>query len=262
MSDSAAQHKSILINALVLAFASSRMKSVIPPDALRSVLEVQWVDLFTDDQFDLQEVWELFEHQVNFDAKEAVAPMCRFKSWEQRLQVPIRMPNQLQGLSALEITENAAGCMVGQHQIDKVFAGLGKKVVTIAPVLGVDAKQREGRPAILAALVVVALGTLVFSGISLYKGCDTAPKWVDETKLVTEIPLKNVQRLGPDVTATLADPAWLKIDIETRRKQVAATLNTLKSDGVRAFVIVNENGKQAVVAVTVGSKRVVKVTFR
>ena len=116
-----APSKSVTIDALVLVFSHSKVRDIVGTDALRTVVSVEYRDLTANGYFDLQAIWELLEEQPGFDADAAVAPMCRFKTWQRHLNMEVRLPDALRNMSEGELATAAAECVVPTPDMQRLF---------------------------------------------------------------------------------------------------------------------------------------------
>ena len=100
-------NKRTIIDALVVAFSHSGVRDVVGTDALRSVLEVEFHEMFSGSEFDLQPLWDLLSEQPGFVANDAIPPICVFKSWGPRLFINVLLPKDVSNLEPVECNQRA-----------------------------------------------------------------------------------------------------------------------------------------------------------
>jgi hypothetical protein len=114
-------NRRVVVNALVLAFSHSKLNKVVGTDAFRSVLDAEYRTLTADGVFNLGPVWELIESQPGFDPEQAGPPLCRFKSWEGLIGIPVALPPQLASLSAAEQSRLADSCTIPSRDLQRLL---------------------------------------------------------------------------------------------------------------------------------------------
>lgn len=111
-----------IVDALVLAFSHSGLSDVVGSDALRMVLDGQYVDLMEGRTFRIDKLWSLLEEQPGFSADLALPPLCRFMSWQSILELQPKLPPALETLSLQEREDSAANCPVTEEQLESAMA--------------------------------------------------------------------------------------------------------------------------------------------
>jgi hypothetical protein len=284
-----------IVDALVLAFSHSKLNKVVGTDAFRSVLDAEYRTLTRDGVFDLGPVWELIEGQPGFDADHAGPPMCRFKSWESLLGIPVKLPPQLEGLPPNKQTELAEQCGVPTQALKAALKGDEATDMSTSgtmPVGGtsgampraaratkgmepVAAKKTTGIPAvatpndkrrriILGIAVAVAVIGFGFGGFQLYQACG-GPEFsafsAGEIN-ASGVPARNAQRMGKQVAVTLSDESWLTTPEETRRTQLAEALQKVQRQGIAVLVVRDRANAVRATAQFIGESSDIKVSFR
>jgi hypothetical protein len=250
---SPAPQKRDVIDALVLAFSHSKLRSVVGTDALRSVLDVEYRDMLSGNVFDLGPLWELLEEQPGFDAALAAPPMCQFKTWERRLGLEVAMPAALADLKASEIIQRAAECPIPTKELQALFRGneagspkealrASQKTAAVAAEHGVPAPvaaHARRRKTIFLVATVIAVAGLGFAGVYGYRAFNVTPKWTSITAagFPGDLPAADAERLGDQVGARLTDPGWLARPEAERREQLAAGLRALADQGVTVLFL-------------------------
>lgn len=280
---SVASQKRMVIEALVLAFANSQARDIVGTDALRSVLEVEYHELVSDGVINLQPLWELLEQQPGFEAPQALAPVCAFKSWEKRLAIQVQLPDSLSELTQEQTLGHAAECAVPRPDLNAVFrgtAGVSAEVPAAAKreqPKAKKAKKTKGtnipaqkaesarRPAIAVVAGVIGVACLAFAGVTLYKSCATTTgKWAQlaPAQISSSIPIASADRLGKQVRVTLSDDKWLSLDKEERSDQLKAALRKLESREIDSLVILDSKATVRADARLLGRTGELRVTFR
>jgi hypothetical protein len=264
--------KATIISALLLACNHTRLREIVGEDALRSVLVVQFRDLFRHGVFLLQPVWDLLHGQPGFDDGAARAAFCRFKLWEDKLAIAVRLPDDFGDLGAAACTAAAAECQVPPAALNKILGEdpalaasvsvpvpKSRKPTTAIPTAIDGASQLSTRvvaaPArrsqlIQVAAAVVALLAFGYTSVSLYRGCGAGVQWqaVPLAAVREHVPLERAERIGDQVRGVLADPAWLSRSREVREAELGAALRALAGSGVTVLFIQDHGGAIRAVA--------------
>jgi hypothetical protein len=279
------------LEALILAFAHSRAKSLVGTDALRSVLSGQYRQLQRDGNFDLEPVWELLAQQPGFDPDQVRPALCRFKTWEGHLGVSILMPAAMTGLDEGERMTLAAMVFVPAQELSRVLQG--KQVPSEVPGPSASAPEPEARPPAprsdkvapavtvavaarepllrrltrgqrrfleIAAIILAVIGFAV-AGVQLQRGCST-PAW-DQigTRFAGEIPLRAAERQGPEVSGSLQDSRWLGLAAPVRTAHLKRALEALPRD-VQVFFVRDGDGQVRAIARWFGQPRQISITLQ
>lgn len=139
------------LEALILAFSCSRARELVGTDALRSVLGGQYRDLVADGTFHLELVWQLLAEQPGFDPAAVMPPLARFKSWQPRLGLTVRLPAAMTDLSEGRLAELAAEVQVPAADQARVWRGLPETEAQPAGDRKADPSARAGAPRARAA---------------------------------------------------------------------------------------------------------------
>ena len=252
---SAPTPKRMLIDALVLACANSRLRDVVGTDALRSVLDVEYRDLTAGGAFDLQTIWELFEQQPGFDPDSAAAPLARFKSWEKRLGMEIKLPGAMRNLSDGELSIMASECAIATPDLQKLFRGVKEedepKKVPKTSALTVDSESQSSMPpeadtmltpsrrrALEIGLGVLGVVALGFAGMTVYGECNQKANWKGISgDFAGDLPITSPERIGNQVAATLTDASWRSLPIDERRQQLGDALHRLRDQDINVLFL-------------------------
>lgn len=238
--------KTRVIEALVLALSSSDLREIVGTDALRSVLTVEYNDLVESGSFDLQQVWELLEKQPGFSPEAARAPMCRFASWENDLDIRVTLPDALASLDAKQRALLANQCKVPRARLSPLFSGrtASKNKSATARAPRGEKRHAVARPRLVVVAAVVGLLGCAFAGFSLLRDC-AGPRWdaIAASEFAGDLPIADAVQLGAEVGATLTDEDWLSLPEETRRTQLEAALRRLEPHKITVLFLRDENGK-------------------
>lgn len=256
--------KRTIIDALVLAFSHSEIRAVVGTDALRSVLEVEFKDMMSGSTFDLEQLWDLLQSQPGFTAEAAVPPMCLFKSWEARLGIEVKMPAELEELSASERASRASACQVPTQELRKLLrepdaarissrqpaVKRSEKPTARAPAPSGGFADRFGperRRTLMIAAGVIALVCFVFVGVTVWRAVTVDAKWQDlpASVITGDLPVAEPERLGDEVSATLTDAGWTARPRTDREEQLRVALENLRSRGVRVLIVRHDGAIQA-----------------
>jgi hypothetical protein len=275
------------LEALIVAFAHSRAKTLVGTDALRSVLSLQYRELPDDGAFDLEPVWELCAQQPGFDPVHVRPPLCRFKSWEAQLRITVLMPRAMAGLDRNALAELAAQVHVPARDLKRVFGGArilsgepdpaaaGPVTETPRPPARAEPPtqvpqttrtpllrrlSRRRRRALEIAAVVLAVAGFAVAGIQLQRGC-RGHSWAElSTRFAGDLPLAEAARQGPEVSGTLRDAGWFALSPAARTAQMKAALEALPRD-VQSFFVRDRDGQVRAVARWFGQPRQIAVTL-
>jgi hypothetical protein len=247
-----------VIEALVLCFASSSLKDKVPADALRSVLVLQYRDLFVDGVLDLGEVWDLLEAQPGFDPEAAGPPLCRFKSMESQLGLTVRLPEHLEKLPWPDREDLAARCRVDSDALDKLgrkeeraeqrAREPSRKVRKLDPT---EVPARAGRgvaPVKLLLVSLLALGSLGVAGYFLWDAVGGGIQFTRMQADLGDLPATDLSRRGNEAIATLTDDGWLTQSEKKRRGHLEVALGNLEAAGVEVLVLRDSRGELAATA--------------
>ncbi len=243
-----------VIEALVLVVSNSAAKDVITPESLRSVINVEFEDMLSEDHvFDLDMVWEILEEQPSFDAELVKAPLCVFKTFEPHLDMTIKMPEAMADMSAGRISIKASDVKIPAVEMKRVLRGddsAEKKAPSqVAEVIDDQPADVGGSSSrlpnwVMPMALAIALGAFGFTGFTLFQTC-SGPKadWKSVSlSALSELPVKNARRFGAQVEATLTDDTWLSQDEKTRKTQLEAALEKLRVDGIRVIALRDASG--------------------
>jgi hypothetical protein len=276
------------LEALILAFANSRAKTLVGTDALRSVLSGQYRQVHHDGVFDLEPVWQLLAEQPGFDPDQVRPPLCRFKTWETELELTVRLPAAMSSLALHEIAELATQVQVSARERARVLEGAlvrsgdpevdaaalaaepaPRPLVRTMPPVSVPPTMRTPRLRRLsrgqrrgmsAAALVLALAGFGAAGFQLQRGCATHPWDEVSIRFAGDIPLAGAARQGPEVSGELRDGRWLTLPPAVRTGHMKAALEGLPSD-VQVFFVRDRDRQIRAVARWFGQPRQIAVTF-
>lgn len=282
------------LEALILALRHSRAAHLTGSSVLRQVLSGSYRDLVKDGRFDLASVWELLAAQPNFDPAQVMPAFAKVKSWESKLGKTVALPPLMQHLTDAELAEMAAAVHVPALELAHVLRGGKVDTELVEEIPRTDAGRRatprmrkqardtgappaepragtspprprlspaRRRAVMLAAGAVAALG-FGFAGLMLARGCQGRSWDRVAADFAAGIPLAGAERSGPEVAATLRDPAWLKLPADRRRDQMSAALRALPA-GVEVFFVRDRAGDVIASARWFGKRpRRIAVTLR
>lgn len=243
--------KDRVIEALVLAISHSALGDVAGTDALRSVLRVEYHDMVEGKVFDTEQLWELLAEQPGFDPEAAKPPLALFKTWESRLELDIKLPEAMAGMSDRERAMAASDCRVPPAELKLLFRmqtgetpreARPARATTQQPAANTSGRHepvtaRKPRPPWLAWVAVVfALGGFSFAGYSGYQYCSPGAQWSGFDKAaLSPLPIKDASRLGDQVTASVDTAAWNDLDRDAQHKQLKIALMQLEDQGVKVI---------------------------
>lgn len=273
--------KRVIVDALVLAFSHSEIRSVVGTDALRSVLDVEYKDMMTGSTFSLEQLWDLLKSQPGFNPEAAVPPMCLFKTWESRLGIEVQLPEEIAGMRLADQTARASVCRVPTQELRRVINDseparpaiktTGRhKGVQGRPASGRIPEQADGlagrlsperRRLVLIAATAIAVVGFTFAGLSVWRAVMVDAKWEDmsASAIAGELPISDPERLGNEVGATLTDPGWLARPQAEREAQLQVALEGLRSRDVRVLFLRLDGKVRA--AAEVGSGGAIRYRF-
>jgi hypothetical protein len=271
--------KRAIVDALVLAFSHSDIRSVVGTDALRSVLDVEYKDMLSGSTFDLAQLWELLQTQPGFTADAATPPMCVFKSWESRLGIEVKLPAELAGLSASERTGQASVCRVPTQELRRVLkdpepaqpGSGGSRSATRKQAQAPGGARSTGalagrisperRRILMIAAGVITLVCFVFVGLTIWRALSTDAKWQDLPAggIAGTLPVSEPARLGDEVGTTLTDPDWMALSRGEREEQLRVALESLRPKGVRVLFVRHDGDLRA--AAEVGRDGTIRYRF-
>jgi hypothetical protein len=279
--------KQAVVESLLLACQHSGVIQFITPEALRTVLELEYADLIGTGSFDLQAVWELLEEQPRFDAEAVGPPMAAFKSWEERLGVPVELPLALRSLSAGERAELAARCPVPAGRVSRVIADVadaekiaardaerraaareaaatGMAVPVAGPPRGrLGAWMAKHRGTVIGVSALLGVAGFGVAGVATLKACSPSGEWTQVAADFGDLPVSDPRKLGSQVGVRLTDPGWLELPRERREKQLVAALDRLGPQQVTVLFVTDDRGEvRASVQRHGGRKPRVEVRFR
>jgi len=254
--------KEQLIDALVLAFAHSEIANLVGTDALRSVLGVEYHEMMQDGVFDMQLLWELLSDQPAFEPATAAPPLCLIKTWQEKLGLEIKLPEELAGLEDRDRAIEANKCKVPVAEIKLLFRMTSAPRTAAArqrrdSMGAADRKrqrrnsapprsQRKKHPAWHGWLAgMVAAGTLAFTGITLYGHCQgVGGHWDQSQVTLDDLPTRSVTRMGSQVRAEVDPGSWRKLNADAKRRKLRDALLGVQDRGVK--VIALRQGKSVV----------------
>lgn len=251
--------KNTLINALILACSQSLLRDIVGTDALRSVLDVEFRELLVGGTFRLQPVWDLFASQPGFEPDAAIPPMCRMKSWERQLGVDVVMPAALAELGPSEIVSHASRCDVPLAELQKILRAdpeLGQGRST-NPDMSIKARTtgkhehaagkraRDTSSRWLPLVAAIAVIGLALGGYSLWQGIGGSPAWqsVNLASFAGDLPIRDAERIGDQVRATITDEGWLARPARERERALEDALRKLEPQGITVLFLRDQAGE-------------------
>jgi hypothetical protein len=239
--------KNQLIELVVLALGASQMRDV-GLKALRGVLASDPKFSVLDGAADLQPVWDLLESQPEFQKAAAVSALCYVKGLEGRLGISIKLPAQLDEISAADRLEQAQACRPRREDVERVVQGLeparkpSALPATEAPVLVKPPNDKRRRVVGIVA-AVVALASLGFVAAVVIDNVDTTPQFknLDTAEFAGDLPVSSARVWGSEVRVSLVDMAWLKQPEDRRRKQLVQALERLQNRPTRIMTLIVED---------------------
>ena len=261
--------KQTIIDLLVLVFSRSEVRDLVGTDALRSVLAIRYQEMVRRDELLLEPLWALLSDQPNFDPAAATPALCRFKTWESHIGLQVVLPAALGDIDSTTLEEWANDVVIPAAELKSIIqpgqasadnsrknrstASKARQAQSTVSILQEASDQqysdrgkraKGSRTARIAGweipLAIVAVLTLGFAGYTIYgftAGADYT-EYRDDAFL--QIPVKDVQKLGDQVGAVLADEAWLKTPREEREAQLTAVLESLSGDAVQVVYVMND----------------------
>ncbi|RMH39045.1 MAG: hypothetical protein D6689_17805, partial [Deltaproteobacteria bacterium] len=165
----------------------------------------------------------------------------------------MRLPAHLQGATERDIAIAATSSAVPRHEVARALEppeARARRRSTLlqfeadapAPVLPDRAPTWRERREVLWAAVAVFLAAAGFVAFTLLRASGGGWQGIDAGAIDVGIPLAGAQRLGTQVSATLADTAWLQADEATRREQMEAALRAVDAVGADSFVLRDASG--------------------
>lgn len=242
-----------VIEAIVLAFSRSDLRTVVPPDAFRMVLNSRYGGLVPGGRLSLQEVWSMLQGQPGVQPEVATPAFCLIKSWEQRFGMPVDLPAHLNGLSQSERAAEAAKIKVGVVDLDRALAAgtaapasepasrprVSEPKKPVAPRM--DARQRR-------LTIGLAVGIAAAAGLAGWRvvrevsgGGDWKPAKLED--LLEPLPVKTARKLGKQVTVTIGDPAWFEQSAEERRAQLTRAIERLSDRDFDSLAVLSPDGQ-------------------
>ena len=261
MANTPVSRKSV-IDLIVLAFVHSAVKDLVGTDALRSVLEVRYRSMTQDGDLNLEPLWSLLCDQPGFDQAAATPAVSKLKSFESQLGMAVRLPEAMAGLDDATIQEWASTVDIPAHLVQAALKGSepagkprttarSKKVTDLIEAAvetesKPDPKSKKRGPRLadrlrgweipLAIVGVLGLGV---AGYSFHGFACSQAQFRAVNVDFGEIPVKQIQQLGDQIGAVLADEAWLALPKDTRKEQLAQVLSSLAGDSVRAVFVMS-----------------------
>lgn len=250
-----------IVDALVLAFSHSGLSDVVGSDALRMVLDGQYVDLMEGRTFRIDKLWSLLEEQPGFSADLALPPLCRFMSWQSILELQPKLPPALETLSLQEREDSAANCPVTEEQLESAMAdalargGAVPEIHRPTPVAPPEQTSTQKRntqktavenkltklvrnPVFAVAIFFVGLSSL---GAVLYLNFRTPPR-VEITGALGDLPVASAWRQGDQVSIQLKDNDWFSQHRRDQKKALKSALSNPKLDGSEAYLVRDTSG--------------------
>ena len=248
----ASPNKRTVIDALVLVFSHSKAAEIAGKDALRSVLDVEYSELIEGGAFNLQPVWDLLEGQPGFEAEAATPPLCLFKQWEDRLGIPVTLPEALESISDADRRRAAAECRVPAAEVNKLFADEQDAAARELKRLRRARETQSSRPRLPAVMDLsprrkliagiaagIAAISFLFVGAALYRSCGDGWEDASAREFAGELPIRDARRLGAQMGATLTDNTWLELPEATRRAHLATAFRTLEPRGINILFLLD-----------------------
>jgi curved DNA-binding protein CbpA len=240
-----------VIEAVVLAFSSSRLRDLVGTDALRSVLEARYIQMVgTPGQLDLEPLWEILTAQPGFVPALAIPPLARIKLWESRLSVTVMLPRGVGELSLLERDRQAAECRVSEEALTRAIEAQAPSAPTPRAPLGaagsvvvtatetVAARKRRGLATyLLLATVLMAVG----SGLYTFGGSQV--RSLSPSDLSQEIPAVEARQSGAVIGLVLGDDAWISRPEPERRRQLEQALARARAQTASGIIIMDHEGR-------------------
>jgi hypothetical protein len=265
----------LIIDAIVLCFANSALKDVVGTDALAMVLDARFGQMLqASGTLKLQPLWELLALQEGFVAEQAYPPICRFKSWEDLLNVMVELPNEMGSLSMSQRERHAADCRVPDTELLRLAKASQQPppatpeaprpaAATVRPpranqptkpaagassarpaqnsptALEERVAERKRRSLLVFLVPVAVLGIALSTAVTLRRpGVHEA-----EQNVLGAIPGHGAKRAGQVVAAVLDDASWNARPEAQRRALLDQALERSESQGAASFVLTDGKGR-------------------
>jgi hypothetical protein len=250
--------KRVVVDAIVLAFSKSDVRDVVGTDALKMVLEGRYLEMIkTPGVLSLQPVWDLLLSQEGVTADQVKPVFSKIKQWENRLNVPIVLPKDLEELTSVERDRLAQNIRVPDEELARILnpgsvaAPRPKSVrsvpVAAAPQLSGGIKDLGVPPSKTRKMVAFALFTVGVLGAGISAVWALGGGKVESltpAQVSTEIPLKGARRSGETIGAVLADKnAWMQKSQADRRRMLEQAFEKTQSLGAARFVLMDDKGE-------------------
>ena len=248
--------KRTIIDAIVLAFSKSEVRDVVGTDALKMVLEGRYLEMVkVPNVLSLQPVWDLLLSQQGVAAEQVNPVFCRIKQWENRLNMPIVLPRELDTLTSVERDRLAQKCRVPDEELARILnpgspsAPRAKSTpIATAPQLSGGIKDTAGaapsstRKTIAYALFAVGI---LGAGVSTFWALGgNKVEALTPAQVSTEIPIKGAKRSGETIGAVLADKnAWMQKSEADRKRLLVQAFEKTQSLGAARFVLMDDKGQ-------------------
>ncbi len=271
MAEGETPNRESVLESIALVFSQSKLKELVGKDALKSVLSGQYRDLVRDNVLQLQVVWDLLADQPDFDADSAVAPFSLLKTWEDDLNLKVEVPKKLAGLSATELLAEASHCPVSRSAKSRALNPAGARAKareTMSALDGTgaaprDAEESTRKPALEAALGLVALLGLAYGGYTLY-GSMAGPQFKDVavSDVRGALPISKAQQLGEELNLTITESSWYEQPLDARKASLEKTLDAMGAKDIKSIIIMDGAGTIRASAQWFGSPPTINVRFQ
>jgi hypothetical protein len=247
--------KRTIIDAIVLAFSKSEVRDVVGTDALRMVLEGRYLEMVkTPGVLNLQPVYDLLKSQPGVQAEQLTPAFCRIKQWENRLNMPIELPQDFKALGTIERDRHAQKCKVGDDELARILnpqaaaAPKAREAVPshAAPQISthVRAEQSSSSVRTKIAYALFGLGMIAAAGSIWWAVGGTKIETLKPAQISTDIPLKTAKRSGDTIGAVLSDKsAWMARSQPERMRLLTQAFEKTQALGAERLVLMDEQGQ-------------------
>jgi hypothetical protein len=255
MGETASSSREAVVGAISLALAHSKLTALAAKSSLEDILAIEYRDIAGSGALDLQVVWDILAEHEEFDAAEAVGPMCVLKSWESRFGCAVAMPAALAEMTHKDIVLATTACNVPGSEATKVFRRAEQRTsrstqMTRDDMFAGDSMASQpttwrDRREVGWIFGGLALASLLFIGYSVWTGRGGAAEWsgFDGKAFVSDIPIKGAEQFGAQVGATLDDDSWLMLPHATRVEHMQDALRALEPRDVNVFFVKDSKGR-------------------
>ncbi|HZS35997.1 MAG TPA: hypothetical protein VFF06_04185 [Polyangia bacterium] len=275
----------ILVDALVMCLSRSKVREVVDPETIRSVIGSALGELWREGEFRLEPVWKILCQQPGLSAQAVAPPMFVFKSHEEQLGVAVRLPQALAAVPRAEQVKLRDALGIKSEEFAQYLRELAALATSEQAKRGDANKPARAEPSKPApeprrdqyalpktgpmkkasprsrGLIAALLGAAAIAaiGFALYSSLSSSAAAFDTADVASILQLERGLRKGEGITAHIRDPRWEALGKDEQKRLAGEVFERELQKGIKVMTLQDGAGRVRVIASDVPGNRQVIV---